>query len=351
MANEISIYEPRTMGRLIQKLPPVRTFFRNTFFRHEETFVTKSVDVDFRKGSRKVAPFVSRVIGGKIVPNTGYETKTYTPPLVAPEKVTTVDDLLERRPGENMYSGKTPAQRAVEKMAQDFIELREQITRREELMCAQTIFTGQIPIIGDGVNEVITFGFTNHEEITTAAKKWTDAKSDPIEDLKRWHETVQKKGFLNCDICVMGKDVAKAFMNHEKVMKLLDVKNYNLAVIQPRQLPNGVTYLGTIHEIGLDIYKYNEWYLDNWTNPAKPVQLPMVPSGTLLLASTNARYSRLYGAINRLDQKTEKWETMEGTLVPDTFIKKRPDRRFLSLQSAPIPVPHEVDSWLVAKVF
>ena len=41
MANEVSIYEPRTMGRVVQKLPPVRTFFRSTFFRHEETFTTK----------------------------------------------------------------------------------------------------------------------------------------------------------------------------------------------------------------------------------------------------------------------------------------------------------------------
>lgn len=42
-------------------------------------------------------------------------------------------------------------------MADDFVELREQIVRREELMCAQTIFTGKIPIIGDGVNEEIDF--------------------------------------------------------------------------------------------------------------------------------------------------------------------------------------------------
>ena len=231
MANEVSIYEPRTMGRVVQKLPPVRTFFRSTFFRHEETFTTKDVDVDFRKGSRKVAPFVSRLVGGKVVPNTGYQTKTYTPPLVAPEKVTTVDDLLIRRPGESLYSGRTPAERAVLKMADDFKELREQILRREELMCAQTIFTGTIPIIGDGVNEVIDFSFTNKEKITTAAKKWTADTSDPIADIKRWHETVQKKGFVNCDICVMGSDVANAFVNHPKVQKMLDVKNFNLAVI------------------------------------------------------------------------------------------------------------------------
>ena len=336
------------MGRVIQKLPPVHTFFRSTFFNHEETFVTKSVDVDFRKGSRKVAPFVSRVIGGKIVPNTGYETKTYTPPLVAPEKVTTIDDLLERRPGEQLYSGKTPAQRAVEKMADDFIELREQIARREELMCAQTIFTGKILVIGDGVNEVIDFSFTNKEVISTAAKKWTNAASDPIADLKRWHKAVQKSGFVNCNICVMGSSVADAFVNHEKVQKLLDVKNYNLAVIQPRQLPNGVTYIGTIHELGMDIYTYNEWYLDDWTNEANPEEKPLVPDNQLALLSTGANYSMYYGAITLIDEPNGNFRTVEGKLVPDTWTKRKPARRFLNISSAPLCVPHDVDSWFVA---
>lgn len=349
MANEVSIYEPRTMGRVIQKLPPVRTFFRSTFFRHEETFMTKSVDVDFVKGSRKVAPFVSRVIGGKIVPNTGYETKTYTPPLVAPEKVTNIDDLLERRPGESMLSGKSPEQRAVEKMAEDFITLREMIIRREELMCAQTIFNGQIPVIGDGVNEVIDFGFTNKETITTAAKKWTAEKSDPIEDLKSWHETVQKKGFINCDMCVMGKAVANAFVNHPRVKETLDIRNYNLAVIQPRQLLNGVTYIGTIHELGLDIYRYNEWYLDDWTNPAKPEDKPLVPENKLALLSSSANYSMCYGAITLIDEPNGNFRTVEGKLVPDTWTKRKPARRFLNLSSAPLCVPHDVDSWFVAQ--
>ena len=349
MANEASIYEPRTMGRIIQKLPPVRTFFRSTFFKRDETFVTKSVDVDFRKGSRKVAPFVSRVIGGKVVPNTGYETKTYTPPLVAPEKVTTIDDLADRRMGENIYSGKTPAQRAVEKMAQDFIELREMIARREELMCAQTIFNGAIPVIGDGVNEVISFGFTNREIITTAAKKWTAESSDPIADLRRWHEAVQKSGFLNCDICVMGKDVLNAFIKHPKVKELLDVKNYNLAVMQPKQLPNGVTYVGTIHELGMDIYKYSEWYLDDWTAPAAPEDKPLVPDNQLALLSSNAAWSMYYGAITLISEPDGNFRTVEGKLVPDTWTKRKPARRFLNVSSAPLCVPHDVDSWFVAQ--
>jgi hypothetical protein len=350
MANEVSIYQPRTMGRIVEKLPPVHKFFRNTFFKHEETFTTEKVDVDFVKGSRKVAPFVHRVIGGKTVPNTGYETKTYTPPLVAPDKITTVDDLLHRQPGESLVSGRTPAERAVLKMARDFTELQDMIGRREELMCVQTIFTGAIPIIGEGLNEIIDFGFTNREEITTASKKWSNAASDPIADLKRWHKTVQKTGFTNCDMCIMSDDVATAFVNHEKVQKVLDVKNYNLAIIQPKQLPDGVTYIGTIHELGIDIYTYNEWYLDDWTDAAKPEEKPLVPEGELVLISSNADYSMYYGAITLIDEATKEFRTVEGKYVPDTWVKRKPARRFLQLSSAPLSVPHEVDSWFVAKV-
>ena len=350
MPNEVSIYEPRTMGRIVEKLPPVRTFFRDTFFRREETFNTESVDVDFVKGTRKVAPFVHRIIGGKTVPNTGYETKTYKPPLVAPDKITTVDDLLKRRPGESLVSGRSPAERAVLKMSDDFRELRDMISRREELMCVQSIFTGKIPIIGEGLNEVIDFGFTNTEIISTATKKWSNAGSDPIGDLKHWHKQVQKTGFTNCNACVMADDVATVFVGHEKVQKVLDVRNYNLAVIQPRQLPNGVTYVGTIHEIGMDVYTYNEWYLDDWTDPETPEEKPLVPDGMLAMLSTNANYSMYYGAITLIDEGTKEFKTVEGKYVPDTWVKRKPARRFLQLQSAPLSVPHDVDSWFTAKV-
>lgn len=353
MPNTVSIYEPRTMMGVIRKLPPVHTFFRSTFFSREKTFVTKSVDMDYKKGARKLAPFVSREIGGKVVPNTGYTTETYTPPFIAPDRVTTIDDILDRQPGESLYSGRTPAQRAVIQMSEDFTDLREMILRREEWMCAQAMLTGKIVVLGEGVKDTIDFRFTNLIDISKDAKqKWKGGTAqNKYADLKAWHEKVQKEGFTNCNVCIMASDVVTEFLMDEQIRKLLDVKNYALAVIKPTQKENNVTYIGTIHELGLDLYQYNEWYVDDWTDPATPVELPMVPAGTLMMASTHAKYSMYYGAISILNQKTEKWETVAGKYVPDTFIKKRPDRRFLSLQSAPVPVPHEVDSWLVAKVF
>ena len=67
----------------------------------------------------------------------------------------------------------------------------------------------------------------------------------------------------------------------EEVQKLLDVERYDLAVIKPRELPNGVTYIGTIQGEGMDIYSYNEWFLDNWTNKDKPENKPLVPTNAV----------------------------------------------------------------------
>lgn len=154
MAN-ISIYDPRTMGKLVERMPKVQTFIKSTFFRNVETFDTQKIDVDFKKGNRQLAPFVHKKIGGVTIDNEGYETNTYEPPLVAPNKITTVDDILKRTPGESLYGGKSPNQRAVEKMQRDFTELDEMITRREEWMCCQALFTGKIPILSKG--DIVTF--------------------------------------------------------------------------------------------------------------------------------------------------------------------------------------------------
>ena len=151
----------------------------------------------------------------------------------APDRITTIDDLLDRQPGEQLYSERTPAQRAVIKMREDFTELREMIVRREEWMCAQAMLTGKIVVVGEGVKDVIDFQFTNLIDISKDTKrKWKGGTAqNKYADLKAWHEKVQKEGFTNCNVCIMASDVATEFLMDETIQKLLDVKNYALACI------------------------------------------------------------------------------------------------------------------------
>lgn len=346
-----NLFEARTMGALIERMPRTTTFIRDTFFKRIETFPTKSIDVDFVKGNRRLAPFVHPKVGGKTVPNAGYQTSSYTPPLMAPNTVTTAEELMNRLAGENPYSGKTAAERGVEKLAKETKELEDMITRREEWMSAQALFTGKIPIIGEGVDEEIDFGFTNKEKISTANKKWNVETADPISDIREWRIKVQKTGHVNCNIMIMSSDVVGYFLKNPIVQKTLDTKAYDLAVIKPKELPNGATYIGTLSEFGMDIYEYNETYLDDWTNPEKPEDKMLVPEKTVALLSSSADYGRYYGAVTIVDEESKQFITIEGEMVLETWVERNPARRLIQLNSRFLPVPNEVDSWLVANVY
>lgn len=344
----INLSEPRTMLALVERMSTHSTYLKDTFFKNKVTSPTALIDVDFRKGSRKLAPFVHEKIGGKVVENSGYQTETFKPPLVAPDKVTTAFDLEKRAAGEGLYSGKTPQERAAEKLVLDMAELEEMIARREEFMCGQALFTGKIEVVGEGIHRVIDFNFTNKETLS-GTKVWSDPASDPIADMKRFKRTVQINGHVNTDIAIMESSVVDAFINHEKVQKILNIRNLNVGEVKTaRELPNGVSYVGTLTGLGIDIYEYNEFYYDDFTDPANPEMKSLVPEGTVTLLSTSAKFTMAYAAITIAED--DNLVTYEAERVPQTWVEKRPARQMLSLSSKPLPIPHEVDSWFVATV-
>ena len=166
MANEVNIYSPRYLAEVVRQTPAVHTYFRDTFFTNVKTFATERVDIDLVKGDRRMAAFVHPRVGGKVLKANGYQTESYKPPLINPYDVTTADQLMTRLPGEDLYSGMTPAQRAAQKLMEEYATLNDATTRREEWMAVQAIVTGTIPIVGEGVNETIDFGLTNKKSLT-----------------------------------------------------------------------------------------------------------------------------------------------------------------------------------------
>ncbi|MFH5187117.1 major capsid protein [Paenibacillus sp. TAB 01] len=347
MGKDISLYEPRTLLKAVSLMLPAKTFLRSTFFSKNNTFVTESVDVDYYKGRRKMAPFVSPRLPGQVLARQGFTTKSYKPALIKPKTVLTVGDLNTRLAGENLYSGKSPDERAVELLAQDLATLDDTITRREEWMAAQVLFTGKVDMIGEGVEQTLDYDFTNNL-VLTGTEKWDDPSSDPIRRLENLRLTVIQKSGLTPDIAILASDVVPNFRNNPIVQKLFDNRGMNIGKIDPKQLPNGATYIGTVVTTGMDLYSYDEWYLDDETDPENPVEKPMVPNGTVMIGSTRAQSSMCYGAITLA--QGENFVTYEGPRIPDSWMQKDPAARFAQLNSRPLPVPHEVDSWYVCKV-
>lgn len=346
----VSMYEPRTMRRAIAIMPPVHTFLSDLLITERNTHPTETIDVDIRKGARQVAPIVHPKRGGKVIRDEGFETKSYKAPLVEPVTVTDADKLSQRMPGESLYGGKKPADRAQERVGRDLARMDEMITRLEELMLANLIFTGTVPLKGDGVDVVMAFGFTNDETLT-GGDLWTDgANSDPIAKIEEKVELIKKSGFKQATDVLMEPTAANAFINHPKVKDQMDTRRINLGEIEPKKLPNGATYIGTLKKSGLDLYSYQDYYLDEITDPDNPVEKELVPVGKVAIVSTNANFSLEYGAVTLLDKETEQWTTYEDTRVPDSWTEKKPDRRMLSVTSRPLVIPHEVNAWATMDV-
>lgn len=349
MANEIDIYRPRYMAQVVRQAPPVHTFFLRQFFTNIVTFPTDRVDIDIVKGDRRMAAFVHPRIGGEVLSDEGYQTESYKPPLVNPCDITTADNYMQRFPGEDIYSERTPAERAARKLMEEYNRLNDATTRREEWMAVQAIVTGKIPVVGKGINEVIDFGLTNKTTLSGTAR-WGQSAAKPMDNLEEWADKVSINGFANVDMAIMGKKAIKAFLDDEKVLKMMDNRRVAWGEFRPQDLPGGVRYYGHLNSPSLDIYGYNEVYLDNWTTPGSSETKPLVPDGSVILISSNPNYTMAYGACTYIDDTTKRWVTSETERLFRSYVEHNPDRRMVEIQAKPLPIPNRADSWMSATV-
>lgn len=348
MANEINIYTPRYLAEVVKQAPQVHTFFRDKFFTNVKTFASERVDIDLVKGDRRMAAFVHPRVGGKVLKEGGYKTESYKPPLVNPYDVTTADQLMTRLPGEDIYSGMTPAQRAAEKLMDEYKRLNDATTRREEWMSVQAIVAGQIPVVGDGVNETISFGLTNTETLT-GTSRWGQSAAKILKNLDDWVKQTIEKGFANVDMAIMGSAACDAFLADPEVQKMLDNRRVEMGLINPRDLPNGVRYIGHLNKPSLDIYEYLEMYYDDWTDASNPETKPLIPSNKVVLISSNANYVMAYGLCTYIDDAGN-WITAQTNRLLRAYVEHHPDRRMVEVQAHPLPIPDKVDSWFVGTV-
>lgn len=341
----MDIFDTRTMLEAVEQIPSARRFLMNTFFNGgtPRTFGTKTVDIDIVKGKRKMAPFVHPRLPGNVVSRDGYSASTYAPPYIQPKIETTAELIFKRAAGDNPYASRTPLERAGMQLGKDLQMLDDQITRREEWMCAQALTTGQVIVQGEGVNDTIDFLMASDHKITLTTDKWDAADSDPIGNLRGWKRKVAKDSGRTANIGVMSAEAVDAFQANEMVMKQLNTRRVDMGLIKPEELPDGVTYLGYLNDPGIDLYAYDEWYLD-----AADDEQPMISAGGIILGSSNTQNAMLYGAIQDLDAIES--GMVEAARFPKSWVTKEPSARWLKVQSAALAGFLEPDAFIFAKV-
>lgn len=334
------VYETVTLLAPFEQGPLVHTFLRDTFFGSREYPPTSNIEFDFRRGRRKMAPFVAPLVGGKIMEREGFETRFFKAPRLAPVRGLRTPDLEARLPGETIYGGRTPADRAAELMAEDSIYLDEAISRREEWMCREVLINGMLTVQAD-VNYEVVINYLesskgpidNHEQV---AVKWDDPASDPLADLERSRLSTIRESGISPNVALFGTDAAAAFIHNESVQTLLDNRRFMLGTIEPAIKDDAVVLFGTVP--GLQLYTYSEYFEDDAGE-----LFPMLPPELVMLASTNVPNKIVYGAYTQLeDAKAKRYQTYQTSRIPFVYGDEENGHLFYRLTSCPLPMPADV---------
>ena len=186
-----NIFDTHHLLMAVEQLTPAPSFLLNRYFPTNaatDVFSTDDVLVEYKDGSKKLAPFVAPRKGGVTILRNGYTMERYTPPFVAPRRALTIDDLNKKGFGEALYSQLTPAQRQQVLLMKDASELGDFITRREEAMAAEVMLTGGCVMkhiaddaaAGDEMEIRFYTGEANPSSYNPDTK-WGEANADIIE--------------------------------------------------------------------------------------------------------------------------------------------------------------------------
>jgi Phage major capsid protein E len=377
----IDLYNPRSMMQALLQMKPPRTFLRSKMIRRDEFSDREQIDVDTKTGVRRLAPFVNPATGvGKAMDRIGFSTSTVTPPMVSVKRALTPTDLQKRLPGENIYSTQTADERAAQLLGQDLAEIDEDCTRVEEWMCAQAAFNtgtvnGQkgtiIHCVGDDVDE--TFFFPRNAALIDAAPTASpsaglgmdDPTSTQIANTERWDQStahiptqfrqvkrlIAKLTGLSCDYAICGSDAADALLSAPSLNGLgglLNTRRLDLGLIKPEDMGEGVTYLGTLGGTNIDIFAYDEYYID----PTDGEEKAIVPEKSVLFGCSSSYTVMRYGAVgvtSGVDQQAQ-LALIAGRRIPQSWVNAEPAVRMLKLSSRPLVVPVQNDGYATVQV-
>lgn len=352
----IDIYRTKTMLAAVRQMTPVTSFLRDRYFPSGagDLFPTEEVLVEYKDASgNRLAPVVMPRKGSISVERDSYYTRKMAPPLVAPSRPLTIDDLNRKGFGEDLFSDRTPAERQADILIQDLQDFDELHTNREEYIAAKCMFENGYVLrqyadkYGEGEYteyEMKFYDEGSNPAVYVPGVKWNESASDKLADLYQMIRMLTSVGNAASEV-LLGADAADALLGDEKLQKLLDLNNYRIGAIEPLQLPQGAARLGRLNVRGrmIDLLTYDGTYVDEQDGKVKPY----VPAKQICVTAPGVGRG-LYGAVSQIEQSDNQWHSYMGRRVPRYWTEK--NARELTVSSRPLFIPRTKNPFISATV-
>ncbi|KFK94587.1 MULTISPECIES: major capsid protein [unclassified Serratia (in: enterobacteria)] len=347
----MDIYSTNVLVQVVPNLLTSQNWLLDRFFPNVVEYTTEEVSIDVDVGRRRMAPFVSPLVQGKLVESRRFQTNTFKPAYIKDKRAPDLRKPIRRQIGERIGGELTPAEREQLNLMFEMTDQIDMINRRLEWMAANALVTGKITVVGDGFpTTVIDFGRSSSLTITlSGADKWpltvapNTTNNVPSQSIEKWQTQVLKEsGSVVTDL---------VFTNSSWTAFRLDTTIKDNAITFPALSPfgnqvdagprieKGAVYKGRWGQF--DLWLYNDWYID----PLDEIEKPMIPDGAVIMSGADLMGTRAFGAI--LDPK---FDYGPMAYAPKSWLIDDPAQRFLMMQSAPLVIPSRVNAALCAMV-
>lgn len=349
------IYDTNTLIQVVPNLKRAVTFLLDKFFPNIHMSDTEFVSIDVDVGKRRIAPFVSPLIEGKLVEQRRYQTNTFKPAYIKDKRAPDLRKPIRRMIGERLGGDMTGAEREMANLEFEMSDQVDMLTRRLEWMAAQVLFKGSVVIQGEGFPSV-TVDFGRDPSLTvalTSTAKWTPANvvagtATPVLNLEAWQRQILKKSGATLTDIVFSTTAWEGFIADPLLKgaiyypKLGDKGN---SIDIGAQIQRGAIYKGQWGQYSL--WVYNEWFVESGTegNAQVDKEYPMLPDGGIIISGTEMMGTRAFGQI--LDPA---FNYASLPFAPKTWVSEDPPQRYLMMQSSPIVIPSRVNASFAAQV-
>ncbi len=348
------IFDTNVLIQVVPNLKRSTNFLLDRFFPNIVTADSEFVSIDVDVGKRRIAPFVSPLVEGKLVEQRRMQTNTFKPAYIKDKRAPDLRKPVRRMIGERIGGDMTGAEREMANLEAEMTDQIDILTRRLEWMAAQALATGTVTIAGDGFPTVVV-DFGRDPTLTvakTGGAQWTLANvlagtASPTGDIEAWQRQILKKSGATVTDLIFTTSSWEGFIADPLLKGAIYYPRLGESgnIIDPgAKIERGAVSKGRWGQYQLWIY--NEWYVDSGTEGGTvDKEYPMLTDGTVIMSGPDMMGTRAFGQI--LDPA---FNYAALPYAPKTWVTEDPAQRYVMMQSSPIVIPTRVNAALAASV-
>lgn len=347
----MNIYDTNVLIQVVPNLMTSQNWLLDKFFPNITESDTEEVSIDVDVGLRRLAPFVSPLVEGKLVESRKFQTNSFKPAYIKDKRAPDLRKPIRRQIGERIGGQYSAAEREMLNLQFELTDQIDMINRRLEWMAASALQTGTVTVTGEGYEtQVVDFGRSSDLTIAlSGADKWPETveagktNTKPTDNIEDWAQRMLKEsGAVATDIVFTTKSW-KAFRLDSSVkdsaITFPALSPFGNQINPGTQIKTGAVYKGRWGNY--DLWVYNDWFID----PLDGKEKPMIADGSVIMSGADLMGTRAFGAI--IDPA---FNYGPMAYAPKSWLQHDPAQRFIMVQSAPLVIPSRVNASLCAVV-